>query len=241
MTYGVIHYNAPGKTLDEFLAWAALLQIHLSGLAEDLVVWSSQEFGFVEVAEAYSTGSSLMPQKKNPDSLELLRGKSGRLVGHLAGLLTTLKGLPSCYNRDLQEDKEALFDAVDTLQVELPVAAGVVRTLAVNGERMTAALQDGLLATDLADYLVRKGIPFRQSHRLVGQVVRRAEQLDLPLRSLPLAEYQALHPAFGKEVIEVLDFQRSVEARDSGGGTAPAAVRAQMERAREVLCACEHH
>ena len=219
----------------EFLSWAALLQVHLSCLAENLVVWASREFGFVELDEAYSTGSSLMPQKKNPDSLELMRGKSGRMVGHLVGLLTTLKGLPSAYNKDMQEDKEALFDAVDTLALELPVAAGVVRTLRVNGARMRAALDDAILATDLADYLVRKGVPFRESHRMVGQVVRRAEERGVSLQELDLAEYQLVHPAFASDVYQVLDFQRSVEARDAEGGTAPAAVRVQIKRAREAM------
>ncbi len=219
----------------EFLAWAALVQVHLSCLAEDLVVWASREFGFVEVADAYSTGSSLMPQKKNPDSLELMRGKSGRIVGHLVGLLTTLKGLPSAYNKDLQEDKEALFDTVDTLKVELPVATGVVRTLRVNADRMAAALDDALLATDLADYLVRKGVPFRQSHHLVGRAVRRAEELGVPLKDLDLAEYQAIHPAFADDVYAVFDFRRSVEARDTEGGTAPVAVRVQIEQARKRI------
>jgi argininosuccinate lyase len=219
----------------EFLAWAALVQVHLSCLAEDLIVWASREFGFVQVAEAYSTGSSLMPQKKNPDSLELMRGKSGRVVGHLVGLLTTLKGLPTSYNKDLQEDKEALFDVMDTLKMELPIAAGVIRTLKVNAERMAAALDDALLATDLADYLVRKGIPFRESHHLVGQAVRRAEELGVPLKALGLADYQAIHPAFAEDVYEVFDFQRSVEARDTEGGTAPSAVRAQIKRAKVLL------
>ncbi len=219
----------------EFLAWAALLQIHLSCLAEDLIIWSSQEFGFVQVDEAYSTGSSLMPQKRNPDSLELMRGKSGRIVGHLTGLLTTLKGLPSSYNKDLQEDKEAVFDAVDTLKLELPIAAEVIRTLTVNRARMAAALDDAILATDLADYLVHKEVPFRESHHVVGRAIRRAEELGVPLKSLSLAEYQAIHPAFTADVYEVFDFRRSVEARDTEGGTAPKAVRAQIERAREHL------
>jgi argininosuccinate lyase len=216
----------------EFLAWAVLVQIHLSSLAEDLIVWASREFGFVQVNEAYSTGSSLMPQKKNPDSLELLRGKSGRMVGHLAGLLTALKGLPSAYNKDLQEDKEALFDAIDTLKMELPIAAGVIRTLMVNAGRMSAALDDAVLATDLADYLVRKGTPFRQSHHLVGEVIRRAEELGVPLKELGLGEYQAIHPAFAEDVYDVFDFRRSVEARDTEGGTAADAVRVQIKRAR---------
>jgi argininosuccinate lyase len=221
--------------LVEFLAWAALVQVHLSSLAEDLIIWSSREFGFVQVDEAYATGSSLMPQKRNPDSLELMRGKSGRVTGHMVSLLTTLKGLPSAYNKDLQEDKEAVFDVIDTLKVELPVAAGVLRTLVVNGERMAAALDDALLATDLADYLVRKGVPFRQSHHLVGQLVRLAEESDTKLKDLALAQYQAIHPAFGGDVYQVFQFQRSVEARDVRGGTAPQAVRAQISRARALL------
>jgi argininosuccinate lyase len=220
----------------EFLAWAALVQVHLSQLAEDVIVWASREFGFVEVAEAYSTGSSIMPQKKNPDSLELVRGKSGRVIGHLTGLLATLKGLPSSYDKDLQEDKEALFDTIDTLKMEMPVVAGVIGTLTVNGERMAAALDDGMLATDLADYLVRRGVPFRESHGLVGQIVRRAEELGVSLKELGLDEYQAVHPAFAEDVYEALSFERSVEARDTEGGTAPDAVRAQIEKAREQVC-----
>jgi argininosuccinate lyase len=219
----------------EFLFWAALLQTHLSRLAEDLIIWSSAEFGFVELDDAYATGSSLMPQKKNPDSLELLRGKVGRMVGYLVVLLTTLKGLPSTYNKDLQEDKEPLFDALDTLKLALPVAAGVVRTLKVNAEAMAAALDDAMLATDLADYLVRHDVPFRQSHELVGRAVRRAEALGLPLRELPLAEFQAISEAFDPDLYAVFDHRRSVEARDSYGGTATAAVRQQIERARAIL------
>jgi argininosuccinate lyase len=221
----------------EFLAWAALVQIHLSSLAEDLIIWSSREFGFVQVHDAYTTGSSLMPQKKNPDSLELMRGKGGRIAGHLLGLLMTLKGLPSGYNKDLQEDKEALFDTIDTLSTEIPVATGVIRTLKVNRGRMAAALDDAMLATDLADYLVRKGVPFRQSHNLVGQAVRRAEELGVGLKELNVSEYQAINPAFSDNVHQVLDFQQSIAARNAEGGTAPAAVRAQIERARLLLAA----
>jgi argininosuccinate lyase len=219
----------------EFMAWAALVQVHLSNLAEDLIIWASREFGFVEIDDAYATGSSLMPQKKNPDSLELMRGKSGRVIGHLTGLLTTLKGLPTAYNKDLQEDKEALFDTIDTLKVELAVAAGVVGTLTVYSDRMEDALDDGMLATDLADYLVRRGVPFRQGHHLVGQAVRRAEALGVPLKELDLEEYQAVHPAFREDVYDVFDFVRSVEARSVEGGTAPSAVRAQITAARERI------
>lgn len=219
----------------ELLAWAALVQVHLSGLAEDLIVWSSREFGFVQVDDAYATGSSIMPQKKNPDSLELVRGKSGRVIGRLTGLLATLKGLPLAYNKDLQEDKEAIFDVVDTLKMELPLVAGVIRTLRVNANRMAAALDDGLLATDLAEYLVRKGIPFRKSHRLVGLAVRRAEELGLSLKVLPPTEYQAIHPAFGEDVYTVFDFHRSIEARNVAGGTATEAVREQIGRAKRLI------
>ena len=213
----------------EFLFWAALTGVHLSQWAEDLVIWSSREFGYVTLADAYSTGSSLMPQKKNPDAAELLRGKAGRLVGGLTGLLVTLKGLPSSYDKDLQEDKEALFDAVDTLALALPVAQGVLATLTIHPDRMRAALGDELLATDLADALVRAGVPFRQSHHLVGQVVRRAEKLGCPLRAVPLADLQAISPYFTADMAAVWDFERSVEQRNATGGTSRAAVLAQVE------------
>ncbi|MFZ2360258.1 MAG: argininosuccinate lyase [Anaerolineae bacterium] len=212
----------------EFLSWAALLGSHLSQLAEDLILWSSREFGFVQVADQWSTGSSLMPQKRNPDSLELLRGKAGRLVGNLVSLLVTLKGLPAAYNKDLQEDKEPLFDSVDTLLAALPVAAGVLATLAIRPERMRAALGDELLATDLADYLVRRGVPFRHSHELAGLAVKRSEALGVSLRELPLVEYQAISPQFGPDVAAVFDFEQSVEQRAVFGGTAKAAVIAQI-------------
>ena len=219
----------------EFLAWAALLGVHLSRLAGDLTLWTTAEFGFVELADAHATGSSIMPQKKNPDPLELARGKAGRLIGDWAALLTTLKGLPLTYNSDLQEDKERLFDAVDTLEATLPVVTAVLAGLRLRPERMAAALSDDLLATDLADYLVRRGVPFRESHRLVGQAVRRAEALGVSLRALPLAEYQALSPAFGPDLYQVFDFERSVEQRATTGGTARAAVVEQIQRARTLL------
>ncbi len=216
----------------EFLFWASLTGVHLSRWAEDLILWSSREFGYVTLADAYSTGSSLMPQKKNPDALELLRGKAGRLVGGLAGLLVILKGLPSAYDKDLQEDKEPLFDAVDTLRLALPVAQGVLETLTIHPDRMAAALGDELLATDLADSLVRAGVPFRQSHHLVGRVVRRAEELGCPLRAVPLAELQAISPHFTADMAAVWDFERSVEQRDVTGGTSRAAVLTQIDALR---------
>mgnify|MGYP005838381901 FL=1 len=219
----------------EFLSWAAIVGIHLSRLAGDLTLWCTAEYGFVTLSDAHSTGSSLMPQKKNPDTLELLRGKAGRLIGDLAALLTTLKGLPLTYNSDLQEDKERLFDAADTLAVALPVTAAVLREMTVHADRMAATLSPDLLATDLADYLVRKGMPFRQSHHVVGQAVRRAEELGLPLHRLPLAELQAISPLFAADVEAVWEYERSVERRDSPGGTARAAVLAQIAQAQALL------
>jgi argininosuccinate lyase len=176
-----------------------------------------------------------MPQKMNPDPLELARGKAGRLIGHLAGLLATLKGLPSAYNKDLQEDKEPLFDALDTLRLTLPVLTGVVHTLQVNSERAARALHDDTLATELADYLVQQGVPFRQSHTVAGKVVRLAAEQGVPLRALSLQTLQSLHPAFGEDVSKVLDFRRAVEARSVRGGTATEAVKAQIDRARAWL------
>jgi argininosuccinate lyase len=176
-----------------------------------------------------------MPQKKNPDALELARGKTGRMVGNLVGLLTTLKGLPSAYDKDLQEDKEPLFDAIDTLEVELPVLVGVIATLEVNSDRMAAALGDELLATDLADHLVRRGVPFRESHRLVGLAVRRALALGCGLRELAVEDYAVISTAFGDDVHEALDFAQSVARHSVTGGTAPTAVAEQIRRARERL------
>jgi argininosuccinate lyase len=176
-----------------------------------------------------------MPQKRNPDSLELMRGKSGRITGHLVGMLTTLKGLPSAYNKDLQEDKEAIFDTLDTLGLELPVATAIVRTLQVNEARMGEALDYAMLATELADYLVRKGVPFRESHHFAGQAVAKAEAAGVSLQQLGLEEYQAINTEFQKDLYGVLDYHQSVAARDAEGGTAPKAVKVQLERAQALL------
>jgi argininosuccinate lyase len=219
----------------EFLFWAALTMIHLSRLAEDLIIYSSREFGFVTLADAYSTGSSLMPQKKNPDALELLRGKSGRVFGQLAGLMTVLKGMPSTYNKDLQEDKEPLFDAAANLDAALQITSGVLATLTVNPSAMRAALSTEMLATDLADYLVRKGVPFRETHHLAGAAVQMAELQGVPLAEVPLEDLQTLHKAFAADVAEVWDFERSVEARDVAGGTSRRAVLEQMAALRNWL------
>lgn len=219
----------------EFLFCAALVGVHVSRLAEDMIMYSTSEFGFVSLDDAYSTGSSLMPQKKNPDSLELARGKAGRLVGGLVGVLTTLKGLPSAYDKDLQEDKEPLFDAADTLELTLPVVAGAIATARFNQERMRAALDDAMLATDLADYLVERGVPFRDAHRVTGALVREAEKRGVTLSALPFEVYRAAHPAFEEGVLDVFDFDRSAAARGVPGATAPEAVRAQIAQAKSAL------
>jgi argininosuccinate lyase len=219
----------------EFLFVAALLQAHISRLAEDLVLWSNPAFGFVEIDERYSTGSSIMPQKQNPDALELLRGKTGRLNGDLIAMLTVLKGTPSAYNKDYQEDKEPLFDAIDTLDLALPVAAGVMATMQIRPDRMEAALQDGMLATELADYLVTQGVPFRESHHLVGEVVRLAEERGCTLTSLELGAYQEIDSRFGEDLYETLDYRQAVRRRAVPCGTSPSAVRTQIERARAFL------
>lgn len=216
----------------EFLFAAALLGAHLSRLAEQLVIFSSAEFGFVRLADAYSTGSSIMPQKKNPDTLELTRGKSGRLIGNLTGFLVTLKGLPSSYDKDLQEDKEPVFDAFDTLDIALPVMAGLIRTMELRPERMAAQLEAGLLATELADFLVKRGLPFREAHHIVGQVVRLGEEKGVAITDLATADLQAISPLLGTEAADVLSIPAALAARSVAGGTAPAALSAQLAQAR---------
>ena len=207
---------------------AAMTGVHLSQLAEDLVLFSSSEFGYARLGDGYTTGSSLMPQKRNPDAAELVRGKSGRLVGNLVGMLTVLKGLPTGYNRDLQEDKEAVFDSVDTLAVALPAMAGAVAGLTLDRDRITRALGAEMLATDLADYLVRRGVPFREAHHAVGALVRLAEDSGGDLSRLTLEEMNAVHPAFADDVHEVFDPAASVESRAVRGGTARAALETQF-------------
>ncbi len=219
----------------EALSWGAILGTHLSRLAEDLIIYSSAEFGFLRLAERYTTGSSIMPQKRNPDSMELVRGKTGRLVGNLTRLLVVVKGLPSTYDKDLQEDKEPLFDTVDTLADLLPITAGVVESLEVRPLAMQAALDDAMLATDLADYLVKRGLPFREAHHLVGQAVRLAEERGIGLLALSLEDYRTIWPAFEPDLFDVLSFEGSVDARSARGGTARSAVVAQLALARERL------
>lgn len=219
----------------EFMMWASLTMTHASRMAEDLIVYSTAEFGFIQLSDAYSTGSSMMPQKKNPDSLELLRGKSGRIFGNMAGFLMTLKGLPSTYNKDLQEDKEPLFDSVDNVSASLRIAEGVIATLNVNAEKMRAALTMDMLATDLADYLVRKGTPFRETHHISGRAVALAESLGVQLSDLTLEQYQKLSPKFEEDVVSVFDFESSVEQRNAIGGTSRQTVDRQIAVLRKAL------
>ncbi len=219
----------------EFLFWAALVGVHLSRLADAVILFSSAEFGFFILADAFSTGSSLMPQKKNPDLFELARGQSGKLIGALTSLLAILKGLPSAYDKDLQEDKGLVFGAHDTITQLLPALGGAIQTLRLNPERMQAALEDSLFATDLADYLVEHGAPFRQAHALSGQAVRAAEELGVPLSKLPLERYQEISPLFNEDLYAVFDGMRSVARRKAIGGTAPEAVQQQIIQAKKLL------
>lgn len=221
--------------ISEFLFDAALVGVHLSRLGEDLALWSTSEYGFITMDDAYSTGSSLMPQKKNPDAMELARGKSARLIGNLTLILTLLKGLPTSYDKDLQEDKEPLFDAVDTLQLLLPVIAGVVQTMQVNATKMNDALDVSMLATDVADYLVRKGIPFRQAHNLAGQAVKLAETRQTTLQELSLGDYHSISLQFDSDIKDVFNYTHSVATHEIRGGTGPNAVRAQIDRAKSLL------
>ena len=214
---------------------AARIGIHLSRLAEDLVLFGSKEFGFVRLSDGFSTGSSLMPQKRNPDVAELVRGKSGRLTGNLVSLLTVLKGLPTGYNRDLQEDKGALFDSVDTLSMVLPAIEGAIRGAEFQTDPIEAALDPQLLATDLADYLVRAGVPFRKAHEVVATVVRVAEDQGVAMNQLPLEAFQEVDAAFGSDVLDVFVWERSVEAREAPGGTARKAVLEQITAAETRL------
>ena len=219
----------------EFLSAAAILGVNLSRMAEDLILWSGAEYSFVSFDESYTTGSSLMPQKQNPDGLELVRGKTGRLLGDLISLLTTVKGLSTGYQRDLQEDKEPVFDALDTLNLTLPVMEGVIGSLVVREEQMAKALSFDLLATDLAEYLVRKGVSFRRAHDVVGQVLARAEEKGVAPSELPLEELRALSPEFDSDVASAFDFRASVEKRDSEGGVSARAIEVQIRKAESAL------
>jgi len=220
----------------ELLAALALVAMHLSRLSEDVILWASSEFRFVTISDAYTTGSSLMPQKKNPDVAELTRGKTGRVYGNLLSLLTTLKGLPMTYNRDMQEDKEPVFGSLDTVKAALTVFAGMLRGTRINADACAAAVADPLLlATDLADYLVKRGVPFRQAHEVIGRAVALSAARETPLPSLTLEEFRALHPAFDDDLFEVFHLDRAMAARTATGAPSPQNIGAQLARWRTEL------
>jgi len=218
----------------EYLFCTAMIGVHLSKVAENVILFTTAEFGFFELSDAYSTGSSLMPQKKNPDMFELARGKAGTLIGLLTGMLTTLKGLPSTYDKDLQEDKVPVFQATDTLLAILPVLAGAFETMTVDEKRVLAAIDASMLATDLADYLVRKGVPFREAHGMAGKAVKVAAEKNVSLDGLPLSDWQAIGP-FEADVKEVFDPMKSVEQKNAIGGTSPQSVKNQIQKAKLTL------
>ena len=218
----------------EYLFCASLTGLHLSKLSEAVVLFTTAEFGFFELSDGFSTGSSLMPQKKNPDLFELARGKAGTLTGLLTGLLATLKGLPSTYDKDLQEDKLPVFQATDTLTGVLPVLAGALETMTIRGDKMLAAIDGSLYATDLADYLVGKGVPFREAHGMVGKAVKLASESQSTLQTLPLAEYQKIGP-FEKDLYACFDPADSVKKHNASGGTSPQAVKQQIQQAKSLL------
>ena len=220
----------------ELMSTIATLMMHLSRFSEEIILWSSWEFKFVELSDAYTTGSSIMPQKKNPDMAELVRGKTGRVYGDLMALLTTLKGLPLAYNKDMQEDKEAVFDAVDTVKMCLQVFTGMIATLKANPENMKRAAQKGFInATDLADYLVKKGMPFRSAYKISGSLVAECIRNNTVLEELPLERYKELSDLFDNDLYEAIDLKTCVEKRISEGGTSVASVLAQIKYVRETL------
>ncbi|GAB4069279.1 argininosuccinate lyase [Angustibacter speluncae] len=228
--------TAARDVVAEFAFVAAMVGVDLSRISEEVIVWATKEFSFVTLDDAFSTGSSIMPQKKNPDVAELARGKAGRLVGDLTGLLATLKGLPLAYNRDLQEDKEPVFDAVDTLEVLLPAVAGMVATLTFHVDRLAELAPQGFaLATDVAEWLVREGTPFRVAHEVAGACVRVCEERGIELWDLTDDDLAAVHPALTPGVREVLSVEGSLASRDGVGGTAPVRVAEQLEQARAAL------
>ena len=219
----------------EFLAAASVCMMHFSRMSEELVLWSSGEFGFIRLSDEFTTGSSIMPQKRNPDFAELARGKTGRVYGGLMAMLTTLKGLPLTYNRDLQEDKEGFFDAADTLKTTLDVFKAMLPGMKLNEERVSSLAGDSqMLATDLADYLVGKGMPFREAHGILRELSQRCDEGNLSLRDLPLEEYKKLSDLFQQDVFDITA-QSSAAARDNPGGTAPGRVAAALEEAKKIL------
>jgi len=222
--------------LVEFCADASIAMMHLSRLSEELIIWSTQEFGFIEIGDGFTTGSSIMPQKKNPDVAELVRGKTGRVYGDLVALLTLMKALPLTYNRDMQEDKEPLFDASDTLQLSLAVVARMLPSIRVTRDKMAQAVREGYMeATDLADYLAARGVPFRRAHEIAGRIVRQCEQEGRRLSDLSTSAYQAYSPAFEDDIHDALMPEQMLARRASAGATAPERVREAIREARKRL------
>jgi argininosuccinate lyase len=219
----------------EFLSNISILSVHLSRFAEDLIIWSSEEFSFVEIHESFCTGSSIMPQKKNPDSLELIRGKCGRFIGNLTTLLVLLKGLPMAYNKDLQEDKEPMLDSVVNIRLVLSVFTEVIRTLKVKGRSISHRMNQFIYATDLADYLAGKKVPFRKSHAIVGKLVKHLSEKNLSLSDLSLKQIRKFSPEFDRDVFSLLNPGLSIKRRNIHGGTGPGAVRAQIKLAKKLL------
>jgi len=232
----------------EYLFCCSMASVHLSKLAEQVVLYTTAEFGFFELSDAFSTGSSLMPQKKNPDVFELTRGKAGTLIGLLTGLMAALKGLPSTYDKDLQEDKAPVFQAADTLLSILPVMAAALRTITVKPGKMRSAIDSTMMATDLADYLVNKGVPFREAHSLAGKVVRAVGEGKVRLEEMPLEAYQAISaalsvskgPVFEADVVQVFDPLKSIEKRNTIGGTSLQSVKNQIEFAKRTFSNVRH-
>ena len=220
----------------EFLSFASICMVHLSRLSEEFILWSTSEFHFIELDDGYCTGSSIMPQKKNPDICELIRGKTGRTVGHLMALLTTMKGLPLAYNKDMQEDKEGVFDAIDTLGFALDIYAGMISTMTVDGTHTRAVLEsDFSNATDMADYLAKKGLPFRKAHAVVGRAVAKCIEEKKVLKDLTLAEFREMSPLFEEDIYDVLDIENCVKNRGAFGGTSPENVRRQQADAETEI------
>ena len=226
----------------QFLSFASICAMHLSRLSEEFIYWSTSEFQFIELDDGYSTGSSIMPQKKNPDMCELIRGKTGRVYGHLIGLLTVMKGLPLAYDKDMQEDKEGVFDAIDTLYFALDIYAGMISTMTVNGEHTRAVLEsDFSNATDMADYLAKKGLPFRQAHAVVGNAVHYCIEHHKVLLDLSMEEFKAMSPLFEEDIKEALSIENCVKNRESYGGTGPKSVERQQTHAEKAIASMKEN
>lgn len=222
----------------QFLSFASICAMHLSRLSEEFIYWSTSEFQFIELDDGYSTGSSIMPQKKNPDMCELIRGKTGRIYGSLMGLLTVMKGLPLAYDKDMQEDKEGVFDAMDTLYFALDIYAGMINTMTVNGKHTREVLEhDFSNATDMADYLAKKGLPFRQAHAVVGNVVHYCIEHHKVLHDLTMEEFKSMSPLFEEDILEALKIENCVKNRESYGGTGPKSVERQKAHGKEAVAA----